>query len=344
MRSWNGFALARLLLGLFAAASGFSRDELRFPNGDRISGEVLGQEEGHIQFRSETLGELEVPAKGVEVVLNLPESPIEALVGIPPVVEEPPPPPDPAASEPDPPPPSKQAIAKAAPPWNGKVEAGLKHHSGRRDRVDLSLRGEMEKKVDAKNQLRLEGRILYTEAGKKKTTDLMEGSARWRRDISPRTFIQTQSSAYTDDVKEVDVNAEQNLGLGYKLLDRDRHVLNVGAGATAQYRESESTEDGWAYLVEAFQDYTWRLNGRFTLKQNASAYYSPPEFGTRNVLAKSGSTDVGAYRLRLNSVLQGKITDRVSMNLRFELEHDATIADPDLRDDRRITSSLGYAF
>src|SRR5690606_24842530 len=152
------------------------------------------------------------------------------------------------------------AIAKRSNPWKGKVEAGLIQHSGRNDRLDLSLRGEMERKFNSQNQVRLEGRVLYAKSAEKTTSDLTEGSARWRRDISPRMFMQTQSSAYKDDVKQVDVNAEQNVGLGYKLLERERHVLNLGAGLTAQYREGELSEDGWAYLVEAFQDYTWRLN------------------------------------------------------------------------------------
>lgn len=344
--------MSGLLFALLAALPAFGRDELRFPNGDRISGKVMGQEAGKIRFLSEALGELEIPAQGVEVALDVPDSPVEALVGLPPIIEEKPAP-TPEAARPaeatqvKPATPASikpAALVKDAARWKGKLEAGLKHNSGRNDRIDLSLRGEMEKKIDSKNQLRLEGRLLYAEAGERIITDLKDGSIRWRRDVSPRMFLQAQSSAYADEVKQVDINAEQNIGLGYKLLDRDRHVLNFGAGVTGQYRESTLSEDGWAYLIEAFQDYTWRLNGRITVKQNASAYYSPPEFGTRNVLAKTGNSEVGFYRLRLNSTLQGKLTDRVSLNLRYEFEHDATIANPDLRDDQRITSSLGYAF
>lgn len=332
--------------------SGIARDELRFPNGDRISGKVVSQEGGKIRFVSETLGELEVPAAGVEVALDIPDTPVEALAGLPPAKEKPvqappqtPPPEQPAQVRPPPPPAvTPAALAKDASRWKGRIEAGFVQHSGRNDRVDLSLRADAERKV-GRNQLRFEGRVLYAQSAGTQTNDRRDGQFRWRYDITDRMFTQAQTSAYTDEVKRVDVNAEQNFGLGYKLFQHERHVLNVGAGLTAQYRESPLSSDGWAYLIEAFQDYTWRINGRITISQNASAFYSPPELGSRNI-ASSAANDgsLGNYRLRFNSTLQGKVTDQISMNLRYEFEHDATIANPALRDDQRISSSIGYAF
>ena len=358
-------AVFLLLTLVVSAGSAFARDELRFPNGDRISGKVVAQEGGKIRFVSEVLGELEVNAANVEVAIDVPDTPVEALAGLPPerpaaaVAATPPPKappsatptPAPAATPPaqvrPPPPASVQpaALAQDARKWKGKLEAGFVQQSGRNNRVDISLRGEAEKRLDQKNRLRTEGRILYTETREVTTNDRYDASFRWRRDITDRMFGQTLTSAYRDKVKLIDINAEQNFGLGYKLLDRNRHVLNIGTGMTAQYREDARSADGWAYLIEAFEDYTWRLNGRITLTQNANAFYSPPELGARNAVAATpGNPGVGNYRLRFNTTLQGKVTEKISMNLRYEFEHDATIANPALRDDQRITSSVGYAF
>lgn len=340
-----------LWLGLAEAAH--ARDELRFPNGDRISGKVIAQEGGKIRFVSEVLGELEVPVGGVEVALDVPDTPVEALAGLPPQAPKAvqpaapsPTPAQPAQVRPPPPPAvTPAALAKDATRWKGRIEAGFVQHSGRRNRVDLSLRADAERKVE-RNQFRVEGRVLYAESAGTQTTNRKDASFRWRRDLNDQLFGQLQASGYTDEIKQVDVNAEQNVGLGYKLLELDRHVLNVGAGVTAQYRKSPLSTDGWAYLIETFQDYTWRINGRITITQNASAFYSPPELGSRNI-ASSNASDretLGTYRLRFNSTLQGKVTEHISMNLRYEFEHDATIANPALRDDQRISSSIGYAF
>ena len=341
-----------LISALVFVTGGYARDELRFPNGDRISGKVVSQEGGKIRFVAEMLGELEVPAAGVEVALDVPDTPVEALAGLPPAKEKPVEPGTPARSQDvpaqvRPPPPAAvtpAALAKDATRWKARIEAGFVQHSGRNNRVDLSLRADAERKVD-RNQFRFEGRVLYAESAGTQTNDRRDGLFRWRHDLTDRMFGQTQTSAYTDEVKAVDVNAEQNVGLGYKLLQHDRHVLNVGAGVTAQYRESPISTDGWAYLIETFQDYTWRINGRITITQNASAFYSPPELGSRNIASSAANPEsLGNYRLRFNSTLQGKVTDRISMNLRYEFEHDATIANPALRDDQRISSSIGYAF
>lgn len=341
-----------LLFSVVFVVSGFARDELRFPNGDRISGKVVSQEGGKIRFVSEMLGELEIPATGVEVALDVPDTPVEALAGLPPtkeppakVVAKPPPQEQPAQVRPPPPPAvTPAALAKDKSRWKGRVEAGFVQQTGRSDRTDISLRADAERKV-GRNQFRLEGRFLYAESAGAETNDRRDGLFRWRHDLTDRMFTQAQTSAYTDEVKRVDVNAEQNFGLGYKVFQRERHILNVGAGLTGQYRESAESVDGWAYLVEAFQDYTWRINGRITISQNASAFYSPPELGSRNIASSAANPNsLGNYRLRFNSTLQGKVTDRISMNLRYEFEHDATIPNPALRDDQRISSSIGYAF
>ena len=48
--------------------------------------------------------------------------------------------------------------------------------------------------------------------------------------------------------------------------------------------------------------------------------------------------------MRFNSTLQGKVTERVSVNLRFEYELDNAIQIEDARETQRLTSSIGYAF
>lgn len=337
-------------------------EELHLRNGDRVTGRLISRDDGKITFESDFFGVLTIDEIDAAVV-ELPETPVESLAGLPPTRT-----PSrtetaatitgaatgslPAAAKVAPPATTTMAKPTSAPStaaggaqrWKGKVEFGFLDQNGRNRRTDLSLRGETERKIGPKNQLRAEGRILYAKTRNTVSTDRQDALFRWRHNLTDRMFGQSQTSYLSNDVQKINLNLEQNFGLGYRLFDRDRHVLNVGGGLTAQYRESPLHENGWAYLIEAFQDYTWKLNGRITFTQNANAFISPEQFGSRNLVSSTMVSDAGNYRIRFNSALQGKVTERISMNLRLELEHDATIENEDLRNDRRITSSIGYAF
>lgn len=352
---------AFFFIGISASAL-FSATELHFRNGDRLTGEVILREDGKIVFRSPILGQITVSETDA-VVVELPDAPVESLAGLPPTIAESsaapaappksaaPPAPLPAAKVAEAPKPAPAPAAAAVPAigrpkatWKGKLEFGFINQSGRRERMDLSFRADAEKK-SGRNQYRGEIRYLYAKSNGSLASDRHDALARWRHDLTERLFSQSVTSYYADEIKQVDLNLEQNAGMGYKVFDRPHHVVTMGGGLTAQYRRSSISQDGWAYLLEAFQDYTWKLNGRLTLLQNANAFYSPEEHNSRNLLASSSSaTSAGNYRLRFNSTLQGRVTERVSMNIRYEFEHDATIADSELRDDMRVTSSIGYAF
>lgn len=325
-----------------AALSAFSISpavavELHLKNGDRLTGVLVARENGVIVFRSPVLGEVRVPESQAAIV-EAPETPVESLAGIPPSAASIPKPTTSAdASRP---------VKPAFPPWRGKVEFGFLQQTGRKDTLQVSLRGDAEK-IAGENTYRVEARALYGEQYKETTSDRYDGQFRWRHELSPRTFSQVQSSYTRDQVKLIDHNIEENVGLGYKFIQKPRHTVNAGFGVTAQYRDAAGVESGITYLGEFFQDYTYKLTGRLSILQDSSISYSPDErsryatVGSSSVRIDDGATN---YRLRFNSALQGKMTDRISLNLRFEYEFDNAILDPKAKVDQRITSSIGYGF
>ena len=107
-----------------------------------------------------------------------------------------------------------------------------------------------------------------------------------------------------------------------------------------------NTAAGFSTLVELFQDYQYKINGRITLLQNAVAQYTP-DSQTRFITVSNQPTAVEGvtnYKLRFNTTLQGKLSKQFSMNLRYEYEFDNAVANKNARSDQRITSSVGYAF
>lgn len=311
--------------------------ELHLKNGDRISGQFIGREEGKIIFRSPFLGEVRV-SENEAVIVDAPETPVESLTGIPPSASTLP---KPAASASE-----DHAVKPNRAPWRGKVELGVLQQTGRTDTLQVSFRADAQR-TSGPNDYRFEGRILYAEQYVQTTSDRYDGLFRYRHELSQRVFFQAQTSYTKDRVKLIEHNVEQNFGIGYKVLQRPRHEASVGSGVTMQYRQAEGVESGLTYLGELFQDYTYKLTGRLTILQDANVSYSPEPRG-RLVTTVPGVTPIDDsatnYRLRFNMALQGKMTERISLNLRFEYEFDNAILDPKAKVDQRITTSIGYGF
>ena len=324
----------------------FSATELRLANGDTLHGEHVKTENGVIHFKSPVLGTLLVPASEAQVV-NIADTPVESLVGLPPVKA--PPPALPQTTSPKtstdtgtlvvktpvaPSPASTGPIAK--PRWKGKIEFGYQQQSGRKEAINGSLRIDVETTAKSDDLLKASARALYGRQNGVTNSERYETSFRWRHELTDRMFTQSLTSYYTDRVKHIDHNFEQNVGLGYRFIDRKRHILNAGLGGTGQYREALGVAEDIIYLSEFFQDYSYKINGRLSFLQEASALYS-----TKPVF--HGIAPADNYRIRFNSALQGKVSERVSLNIRYEYEYDSTVSNPALRTDKRVTSSIGYA-
>lgn len=335
-------------------------DELHFANGDRLTGRLVRETETSIVFHNAALGEITITKKAARLVRGgaTAPPPVETLVGIAPINEKPKPdetkpaetkpavakvkPNKPDQSQPE----EVAANESAADPWRGKIEFGLRQQQGRRDLLTFDLRGSAERNI-GENELRATARLLYGEQDDQVNNDRYDTSFQWRRELSERTFAQSLTSYFQDDLKDISRNWEQNVGAGYRLVDGEGHVVNLGAGVTGQYREATLAESGFYALVEVFQDYTYRINKRLTIRQDAQAQYSP-DGGTRflsvNNQPSATIEEATNYKLRFNTVLQGKLTQKLSLNLRFEFEYDNAVSPSSARTDQRITSSLGYAF
>lgn len=318
--------------------------ELHLANGDRLSGELIWRAEGKIRFRSPILGDFTI-AETDAALLEIPEPSESAAPAKAATTTTPPAPAIPASAKPATTS-AKQAAAPAKERWKGKVELGSVQQTGRTETLSYNLRAEAEKNV-RRHTLRATGRVLYAEQNDRPSADRQDTAFRWRYQLSKRTFAQAQTTYYADKIIQIQTNVEQNAGLGYRIIDQPRHAVNLGGGLTAQYREWDAGTNGWAPYAEVFQDYTFKINDRISFIQDAVAQYSPSDraFNIPNRSApKLVNPDEQNYKVRFNSTLQGKVTERISVNLRFEYELDNAIQIEDGRETQRITSSIGYAF
>jgi putative salt-induced outer membrane protein YdiY len=339
-------ACITLLVIYLTTGSCVLASELHLSNGDRVTGTVILRSDGKIHFRSAMFGDFVVDEADAAVI-DTPDTPVESLAGLPPSQTSKSAKPKTASQS------AKQVVGgpmlPVPPPetrWKGKVEFGFLSQSGRSEVLNNSLRFEAELK-DGIDSYRAVARYLYGETNGKVASDRQDASYRWRHDVSKRVFTQSLSSYARDQVTLIDLNLEQNGSMGYQVLQSEQHRATVGAGVTLQYREAEGIEPGVNILGEVFQDYSYKINGRLTITQAINALYSPnPQARSINstIAASKLTTEVENYRVRFNSSLQGKMSERISLNLRYEYEYDNAIVDKESRTDQRITSSIGYAF
>jgi putative salt-induced outer membrane protein YdiY len=272
-------------------------------NGDRLTGELVQETETHVEVLHARLGLLKIPRAELQA--------------------------------------AGTAVKPKAPKWKRQVDVGYAQQAGSRDKQDISVRMQMDGKR-GENTYRATARLLQTEADNRTVTDRREADFRWRYDINKRLFTQALTTYVEDGVRKIDLSLEQQLGGGYRIVDGERHKANVGLGAVAQYLDRINTEAQTALLGSLFQDYAFEMSNRLKLTQESSFMYSDTGALTTRAGTMVSTRTAGSYRLKFNTGVQSKVTDRMSLNVRFEYDYDRSILDSELRADQRLTTSLGY--
>ena len=304
----TGALLGLLVLALPGAAAVWT-----LANGDRLTGELVREDAAFVEVQHAQLGRLKLPRAALQAPVAPPAPPTAA----------------------------DTAVKPKIPKWKRQVDLGYSQQSGAKEKQDLSVRLQVDGR-HGDNTFRGTARLLQTEVDTKTVTDRREADFRWRYDVNKRLFTQALTTYAEDGVRKIDLNIEQQLGGGYRLLDNARHKANVGLGAVVQYLDREDTEQQTALLGSFFQDYAYEMNSRVKLTQESTFMYSDTgALTTRSGVLVNAPTE-GSYRLRFNTGVQSKVTDHMSLNLRFEYDYDRSILESELRADQRFTTSLGY--
>ena len=213
--------------------------------------------------------------------------------------------------------------------WDKRLQLGVTSLSGRKNKKDSNWRFTMSHKNE-KDRFNFDAKGYYGEADGETTSDKLEGKFRWRRDLSPGFFYQSETVYLSDEIKRIDLNVEQKLGLGLRFLDSERLKISTGAGASARWREFSSEKlDESDYLVDVFQDWDYRFNDRLRFKQDF-----------RVAMPVQEAND---YEYKFSTSLVSDVTKAINLSLRYELGYDNSL-DPADRSDRRFVSTMGYTF
>lgn len=328
-------------------------------NGDSLSGLLLSESDTEIKLSVDYLGEVSLardrvkevvkrsvadPAVQKEAETGVAETKIAPVAEKPRVVKDVPAKPKPAPAEKageDAPASKRNFVYRffAAlgnleedidflPEWEKSIQLGLNSSSGRKDQSSQSYRLDMQRKFES-SRIKVKAEYAYGEANGSTTRDRSSASYRWRKDIGPGVFYESESDYFVDQIKLIDGNLEQKLGLGTRFFDQKHSTLSAGLGASGRWRAFPTKEDEVAYLVNFFQDWDYRMSEKIRLKQDFK-FAMPLE-------------DTDGYEVNFSAALTSSVTKSVKLSVRYEIGFDNSLSE-DRREDRRFVSSLGYAF
>ncbi len=302
-------------------------------NGDRLNGQLVRETATAIEIEHPQLGRISLPKSGLQgsvtdAVAAAAAAKTDSLPSTPTTASS-----------------SKPAAAR--PNWTRQIEVGFVMQEGAKSTRDLNARAQVEGRWRG-NSVRSTLKMTRAESEGRVTRDRDEADLRLRRDFNRRTFAQALTTYSSDDIRRIDLSLEQQIGGGYRLVDGERQKMNVGLGAVVQRFERDGYEEQTALLGSAFQDYAFSWNDRFKITQESSVQFADraPVIArnTGSAPATLNAPANGNYRFKFNTALSSKMTQQISLNLRFEYDFDRSIAEPDLRADTRLTTSLGYAW
>lgn len=359
--SLRTIALAVCLVAI--ALPGRAAEQLILANGDRVTGKVIKREKGLVYFHSQVLGDI-VAAENQVTIVELPAAraappaPASAVAVSPPAAPKA----APVAAVPLPQPAPVETwfgwwwpwwvsqpfrvLEPVVTHWTGKIEFGYDNNLTTTRAVTTTTRMEADRTIGP-DSFQFKGIYLYGSSAGVPTTNQDEYDFQWRHQLDARLFTQLKTSYISDKIRLVNDNVEEQAGVGYKVFVNARQTVDVGGGVTGQYLDAFGIEKGLDYLGDIFQDYTYRINGRYTFGEDISADYSPDRRGQYGVLPSLGtpaSASARNYDYKFHSTLQGKVTDHLSLNLHFEYDYDNAVLDPSARAEQHITTTLGYAF
>lgn len=219
-------------------ATGSAKVTLRLDNGDSISGELLASDGKQVRLRVDYLGEVNLPidriANLAEVFPTVDTESLEGKASVGSTVV--------ATKSVE----NVEIVEDGSFPhsvlplhgWKKRLQLGMTAQSGRDDKTDLYYRFDMQRTRE-KHQYRLDAEYFYGKTGDTITSSKFKSDFRWRQDIGPGVFYQSTTSYGSDEVKLIDANLEQKLGLGLRFIETDTMTISSGAGgnSTAKLRK-----------------------------------------------------------------------------------------------------------
>ncbi|MES2692416.1 MAG: DUF481 domain-containing protein, partial [Verrucomicrobiota bacterium] len=213
--------------------------------------------------------------------------------------------------------------------WTRLLEIGYALQASTVSKSDAYLRAELAR-ITENYSYRLLGKYLYGEQQDIRNVDKTELGFIAQHDLAGRWRLRNNLAYQNDQLRLLDLEITEVLGLNYALIRHRKFRFSGGPGLGFRYREPEIGKTGYTFSADFSQEMRWELTNRISLAQSGSYLTDPND--TRN------------YRLRSSAVATGRLTEKVSINIRYEYEFDHARPVITDRTDQRVFTTLGYTF
>lgn len=222
--------------------------------------------------------------------------------------------------------------------WNGNLRLGLNLSQGDRKWTESFVRGKLEVKPKGSlNFYRFSGSYTYRETERSngtsyKSTDKYDGSFIYRRSFHDNWFVQNSIGGRVDQIKGIDRELQEAVGVGYKFKPKSQlEVLLGGGGGIEEFHaDFDDTREGINPLMNVFQETTWKPWSRTSFVQKFNYYWNPEESEQFNYV--------------LTAAIRFRITDLVGLEFSFNKDFDNDIGNGNSKDDTQWRNALVVYF
>ena len=212
--------------------------------------------------------------------------------------------------------------------WKGNLRVGMNVSSGDRKWTETALRGNLEIKPKGRPDFyRFTGSYTYRETEKSngdkyKSTDRYDGAFIYRRSFSDDNwFLQNSMSARVDQIKGIDNELQELVGLGYQYKPSNQlELLFGGSGGIEDYQtKSDDSRNGVNQVLNVFQEFTWQPFTRTSFVQKFN-YYWEPDYTER-------------YNYVISAAVRIRLTDLLGFEFSYNQNYDNDIGNGSERND-----------
>jgi putative salt-induced outer membrane protein YdiY len=331
-----GRAALIMVLLTFATRTAVA-DEVRFKNGDRLTGTITSAEGGKLKITSKVAGDVTVDLKDVDtfstdapaaVHLNdgsVVRDRIEAggagavrTAGGRPVPLS-----------------SVESINPNRDRWTGSVVAGGLIARGNSDTTSLNVNAEASRRT-LKDRLSGSASYIFSrdrnpDTGDKNTTaDNWSAAGKYDYFFTKKVYGFASLRAEHDRIADLDLRLTPSLGVGYQWVEKPDLNFNTEAGLAWVYEEYSDADSEEHVAARLAYHVDKKFNERVSLRHNLEYLPSLEDASDFNV-----NTDVG---------LRTSLTKNMFTELKVEWKYDATPAPGADKNDQRFLLGVGWSF
>lgn len=280
-------------------------DEFYLKNKDRISGEIIEENDDSISVKTEAMGTISLKREFIERIVSA-----EAEKASP-----------------------EQVVAEGEVAWYGSVSAGYNAARGNTETDQLSVSLFLNRNRHHVDEITLKGDIYYSAVNKDTDAQKLYGSARYAYSFgeTKKWYNFYMLEADHDRFANIDYRLVPSGGVGYWLFDLPDTKLMVESAIGLEHTNFRDDTDERSELVlipRAFFEQKLFRNSR--ISQDIKAYPS--------------LTDFGEYRIRSETTLVNPLSDKISINFSLIDEYNSDPPEDTDENDLRFISSLMYSF